>query len=142
MEDAAVAGSDAVAASAAPPVPRLDLSNRVDSTSQSATQLAMKNALEGRFRGAESIDVAAAAEASRTLPEISGQRPMMIEEAQGPSTPTSARSPAAAPVEADTCTICAGSLGENGGTLSLLCGEYWREKKEFFTKESAKTDGR
>ena len=135
-------GGDALAASAGPIViPRLDLSNLVDGSGPSTTRIAMKEALEGQIGGA-GIDVAETSETT-TLPEIS---PPMTgaaedeeeEEAQGPSTPTSSR---AAPIETDTCTICTGNLGENGGTLSLLCGEKknWRV---FFFQNIDKTDGR
>ena len=128
-------GSDAFAASVAPTVPRLealDLSSLVDGSSDpSLTQIAMKIALEGQIGGAD-VDVAA----TSPTPAMPAHQPAIAplseeeEEAQGPSTPTSAR---AAPVEADTCTICTGNLGENGGTLSLLCGKKKGDgAREFF----------
>lgn len=128
-------GSDAFAASVAPTVPRLealDLSSLVDGSSDpSLTQIAMKIALEGQIGGA-AVDVAA----TSPTPAMPAHQPAIAplseeeEEAQGPSTPTSAR---AAPVEADTCTICTGNLGENGGTLSLLCGKKKGDgEREFF----------
>lgn len=140
-------GSDAFAASVAPIVPRLealDLSSLVDGSSDpSLTQIAMKIALEGQIGGA-AVDVAA----TSPTPAMPAHQPAIAplseeeEEAQGPSTPTSAR---AAPVEADTCTICTGNLGENGGTLSLLCGKKKGdgERESFFSvKKTDKTDGR
>ena len=130
--------SDAVAAFVAPTVPRLDLSSLGEGNRQSLTQIAMKSALEGQIRGVAGIDVGETTSmTTMPTPEISVlQEPLitLAEEAQGPSTPTSAR---AAPVEMDVCTICTGNLGENGGTLSLLCGKKEEEKREML-----QTDGR
>ena len=117
MADADVGdGSVAAAASVAPTIPRLDLSSLVDGPRPSPAQIAMKNALEGHIGGAGN-DVGE----TSTTPEMLPIGAVAEEPPQGPSTPTSARA-AHASVEIDVCTICTGTLGENGGTLSLLCG--------------------
>jgi len=129
----------AAAAPTAPVVPRLDLSDLVDASRPSATQLAMKSALESDIGDAPSIE----SSSTSTTPEMSmmqQQRPISsssLEQAQAPSTPTSSSSPRAdsAPVVVavdDSCSICAESLGSNGGKLSLLCGECFAKSDGAF----------
>lgn len=130
------AGSDA---SAAPPsVPRMDLSDLVDADAPraSATQIAMKSALEGEIADAgSSSSASASSSASSSAASIETSTTEMLprrpedEEVQGPSTPSSP-----APATVDTCSICTGNLGENGGTLSLLCGKEREEDGCLFRK--------
>lgn len=122
MDNAVGAGSDASAARAS--VPRLDLSSLVDTPHASATQMheAMKRALEGEIGGAGSSTLPASTsiETSTTeMPPISIAEENKEEHYLGPSTPPAPSVPATV----DTCSICTGNLGENGGTLSLLCGK-------------------
>ena len=108
----------ATAPLAAREVPRLSLSSHDDVPRPSAAQLAMKNALKTEIGGSSEQASTSSTDVALTASICPAE-----ELVEGPSTPNSSR--AVVEAENDTCSICTSTLGENGGTLSLLCGEFF-----------------
>lgn len=112
-------------------VPRLDFSGIRDDREtptppQSETQLAMKEAIEGELGidvGGKSTEMRPSSTTSTSVSSASAAATSSDDGAPGPSTPTRAHLEPHESLPRENCAICTGSLGENGGTLSLLCGE-------------------